>query len=122
MCGIAGIIGRVDDGNRAALARMTNALVHRGPDSAGFWSSDPDDTGYGCLLGHRRLAILDLSEAAEQPMSDPHSGATLVYNGETYNFKQLRSELQGLGEQFRSTGDTAVLLRLLALQGPDAVA
>ena len=69
MCGIAGILGRIDGRNRAALQRMTDALAHRGPDGAGIWESSPDPDGVGCLLGHRRLSIIDLSSAGDQPMT-----------------------------------------------------
>jgi asparagine synthase (glutamine-hydrolysing) len=123
MCGIAGILGRIDGGNRAALQRMTDALAHRGPDGAGLWESSPDPDGAGCLLGHRRLSIIDLSSAGDQPMTD-HTGGhdrTIVFNGEIYNFKDLRRDLEQAGETFASTGDTAVMLRLLALRGPDGV-
>ena len=61
MCGIAGIIGRLDEANRAALQRMNHAMTHRGPDASGTWVSAPDARGWGALLGHRRLSILDLS-------------------------------------------------------------
>ncbi|MCC7350631.1 MAG: asparagine synthase (glutamine-hydrolyzing) [Phycisphaerales bacterium] len=121
MCGIAGIIGRVDDANRAALSRMSAAMKHRGPDGEGFWVSDADEAGNGCLLAHRRLSILDLSTSASQPMTDPRTGQVIVFNGEIYNFQQLRDELTSAGESFQSTGDTAVMLRLLSLQGQRAV-
>ena len=90
MCGIAGIIGRVDEASRAALRRMGRALAHRGPDGEGFWESPPDEAGHGCLLAHRRLSILDLSTAAAQPMTDPVTGDVLVFNGEIYNYRDLR--------------------------------
>ena len=123
MCGIAGIVGGVTDCNRAALARMTEAIAHRGPDSVGYWSSPPDARGRGCLIGHRRLSIIDLSTAADQPMTDETGGVrrTLVFNGEIYNFRDLRRDLEQRGQTFVSSGDTAVMLRLLALDGPDAV-
>lgn len=123
MCGIAGMIGRVTDAHRAALDRMTNALVHRGPDAGGTWISPPDDRGRGCLLGFRRLAIMDLSPTGDQPMIDQGSGRShvIVFNGEIYNFKDLRQQLEAQGERFVSSGDTAVMLRLLALRGPEAV-
>jgi asparagine synthase (glutamine-hydrolysing) len=121
MCGIAGIIGRVDDRNREALSRMASAMSHRGPDGQGTWASPPDDPGRGCLLAHRRLSILDLSAAADQPMVDPESGSCLVFNGEIYNFPRLRDDLRAEGASIRSTGDTEVLLRALARRGPDAV-
>src|SRR5262245_25792544 len=114
MCGIAGIVGRLTPAHREALDRMNAALAHRGPDGGGVWTSAPDADGHGCLLGHRRLSILDLSHAADQPMVDTTGGATrvLVFNGEIYNFQDLRRGLEQRGERFTSSGDTAVLLRL----------
>lgn len=122
MCGIAGILGRLDDANRLALRKMSTCMAHRGPNSEGFWESTPGPDGYGCLMAHRRLSILDLSSGANQPMTDAVTGQTIVFNGEIYNYVTLREELQAAGEQFSSSGDTAVMLRLLALRGPDAVA
>ncbi len=121
MCGIAGIIGRLDEPNRAALQRMNNAMIHRGPDAGGMWFSTPDERGWGALLGFRRLAILDLSTAGDQPMVDPLTGHAISFNGEIYNFKDLRRRLEAEGQQFRSTGDTAVMLRALSVHGPSAV-
>src|SRR5215475_8645195 len=121
MCGIAGIIGRLDEPNRAALERMSNAMVHRGPDASGSWASASDSRGWGALLAHRRLSILDLSPAGAQPMVDPVTGHVVVLNGEIYNFGDLRQRLAGEGQTFRSTGDTAVMLRALALYGRSAV-
>ncbi len=121
MCGIAGIIGRVDDLNLAALKRMSDAMVHRGPDASGTWVSAPDSRGWGALLAHRRLSILDLSPAGAQPMIDPVTGHVVVFNGEIYNFVDLRRRLMAEGQELRSTGDTAVMLRALGLHGPRAV-
>jgi asparagine synthase (glutamine-hydrolysing) len=121
MCGIAGIIGRLDDPNRAALKRMSDAMVHRGPDASGIWVSAPDARGWGALLAHRRLSILDLSPAGAQPMVDPVTGHVMVFNGEIYNFGDLRRRLVAEGQEFKSTGDTAVMLRALGLHGPGAV-
>ena len=121
MCGIAGIIGRLDEPNRAALERMNNAMVHRGPDASGTWVSAADASGWGVLLAHRRLSILDLSPAGAQPMVDPVTGHVVVFNGEIYNFDDLRRRLVSEGQKFKSTGDTAVMLRALGLHGPDAV-
>ena len=121
MCGIAGIIGRVDDRNRAALKRMNDAMLHRGPDASGIWVSPPDSRGWGALLAHRRLAILDLSPAGIQPMIDPVTGHVLTYNGEIFNFADLRRRLMAEGQELQSTGDTAVMLRALGLYGPGAV-
>jgi asparagine synthase (glutamine-hydrolysing) len=121
MCGIAGIIGRLDEPNRAALERMNDAMVHRGPDASGTWVSTPDARGWGALLAHRRLSILDLSPAGTQPMVDPVTGHVVVLNGEIYNFHDLRRRLVAEKQEFQSTGDTAVMLRALGLHGPDAV-
>jgi len=121
MCGIAGILGTVDDRNRAALKRMSEAMLHRGPDGSGSWESSPGGDGRGALLAFRRLAILDLSPTGEQPMIDPRSGRVLIVNGEIYNYQELRRRLMDAGETFRSSGDAAVLLRCLSLQGHDAV-
>ena len=121
MCGIAGIIGRLDELNLAALKRMSEAMVHRGPDASGTWISAPDSRGWGALLAHRRLSILDLSPAGAQPMVDPVTGHVVVFNGEIYNFLDLRRRLVAEGQELNSSGDTAVMLRALGLHGPDAV-
>lgn len=105
MCGLAGIVlsqqGRLDE--RVLLA-MRDAQRHRGPDEAGAYLSK------GVGLGHRRLSIIDLSHG-QQPMVDEAAGLALIYNGELYNFKSLRAELEGLGTVFTSHSDTEVLLR-----------
>jgi asparagine synthase (glutamine-hydrolysing) len=121
MCGIAGIIGRLDEPNHAALERMSGAMVHRGPDDSGTWVSTPDSRGWGALLGFRRLSILDLSPAGAQPMVDPVTGHVVVFNGEIYNYVDLRRRLVAEGQELRSTGDTAVMLRALGLHGLGAV-
>jgi len=121
MCGIAGIVGRLGERNRDALERMSNAMVHRGPDGKGTWVSTPDARGWGALLAHRRLSILDLSSAGSQPMVDPLTGHVIVLNGEIYNFRDLRRRLAAEGQEFQSTGDTAVMVRALGLHGPSAV-
>jgi asparagine synthase (glutamine-hydrolysing) len=121
MCGIAGIIGKLDQANRTALERMNDAMLHRGPDANGIWCSPPDDRGWGALLAHRRLAILDLSPAGVQPMIDPVTGHVITFNGEIYNYRDLRRRLESEGQQFQSSGDTAVMLRALGLHGSKAV-
>jgi len=104
MCAIAGIV-RFDGApvRRDDLAAMAQAQKHRGPDGEGTWCEGPAG------LAHRRLAIIDLSTAASQPMTAP-GGEVLVYNGEVYNFKVLQRELEALGHQFVSTSDTEVVL------------
>ncbi len=121
MCGIAGILGRIDEPNRSALARMNRAMVHRGPDAEGTWCAEADERGWGAMLTHRRLSILDLSPAGAQPMRDPSTGDVIVFNGEIYNYVQLRERLCAAGQSFQSTGDTAVMLRALGVQGHRAV-
>src|ERR1700749_881541 len=108
MCGIAGIIGRLDGYNCAALQRMNDAMVHRGPDGSGTWISAPDSRGWGALLTHRRLAILDLSPAGPQPMIDPVTGHVITFNGEIFNYVDLRRRLAAEGQDLQSNGDTAV--------------
>lgn len=107
MCGIAGIFHyreRERPVDTDLLLRMTRVLAHRGPDGEGIW------VGPGIGLGHRRLAILDPSERARQPMTDGEGSLVISYNGEIYNFRELRGQLEGLGHAFASTGDTEVIL------------
>jgi asparagine synthase (glutamine-hydrolysing) len=110
MCGIAGFQGRFES---QSLARMGSAIAHRGPDDSGEWYSPNQDVG----LAHRRLAIIDLSSLGHQPMLDPSGRLVIVYNGEIYNFRELREELEKQGHWFRSQSDTEVLLTLYLTQG-----
>jgi asparagine synthase (glutamine-hydrolysing) len=121
MCGIAGILGEICPENREALRRMNAALSHRGPDAEGYWESTPDARGWGAMLAHRRLSILDLSPSGAQPMVDAASGDAVVLNGEIYNYVELRRNLQAAGDTFRSTGDTEVMLRALVRDGTAAL-
>jgi asparagine synthase (glutamine-hydrolysing) len=104
MCGIAGYSGRVSPGS---LEAMSGLVAHRGPDDHGSWVDDQAGVG----LAHRRLSILDLSERGQQPMQDESASAVIAFNGEIYNFADLRSDLQARGWTFRSTSDTEVLLK-----------
>ncbi len=116
MCGICGWVdwdGRADE---PVVRRMAERLRHRGPDGEGFWR---DPAGVA-VLGHRRLAVLDLSQLAEQPMVDP-TGAVLVYNGEVYTYPELRRELEREGRPIASSGDTEVVLAALVRWGPRAL-
>jgi len=105
MCGICGVMHfsgeRVEPGT---LRAMTDAISHRGPDGEGVYVGGPIG------LGHRRLAIIDLSEAGAQPMHSADGRYSITYNGEVYNFKELRRELEELGCRFKSTSDTEVVL------------
>lgn len=106
MCGIAGIValsGAVDAG---LLARMRDTMTHRGPDGCGLRISGDGSAG----LAHRRLAIIDLSPGGHQPMTDDTGDVSITFNGEIYNYRDLRDELRGLGHAFRSASDTEVLL------------
>ena len=116
MCGICGWVDWDGDTEESVVRRMTERLHHRGPDGSGLWS-DPRGTA---VIGHRRLAVLDTSELAEQPMVDP-SGAVLAYNGEVYSFRELRGELEAAGRSIRSTGDTEVVLAALSRWGESAL-
>jgi asparagine synthase (glutamine-hydrolysing) len=116
MCGITGIFHL--NGAAASpimLRRMTDAIAHRGPDGEGFYT----DSFVG--LGHRRLAILDLTEAGHQPMVSADGRVALSYNGEIYNFRELRSELESLGHRFRSNSDTEVVLNAWVEWGADCI-
>ena len=117
MCGIAGILGPDAAEHEKAVHKMVAAMAHRGPDGQGIYVS-----GSGtCVLGHRRLAILDLSEAASQPMISGDGNSVLVYNGECYNFHELRDRLRNDNLSFVSSGDTEVVLKLLQKEGVDAL-
>lgn len=114
MCGIYGRIGaRQDDLDR----RATATLRHRGPDDAGLWQESNGPAGHSLVLGHTRLACIDLTRAAHQPMTSADGRLALVLNGEISNFAALRAELQALGRQLQSTGDTEVVLHLYELYG-----
>lgn len=116
MCGIAGIVNL--DGEAVSpviLKRMTDAIAHRGPDGEGQWV----DRNIG--LGHRRLAIIDLSPAGHQPMVSSDHRYVITYNGEIYNYRELRADLEAEGFRFRSQSDTEVLLNSIAAWGIKAL-
>ncbi len=115
MCGIAGVVGPHAGRYADAVHKMMVAMLHRGPDGGDMYVSP---TGR-CVLGHRRLAILDLSEAAEQPMLDPTRRWAFVYNGECYNYLSLREKHKEDLEGLHSSGDTEVLMRLLQRYGEE---
>jgi asparagine synthase (glutamine-hydrolysing) len=115
MCGIAGCYQQPDGQKLADV--MTDRIAHRGPDASGIWNYNDDRVSV--QLGHRRLSIIDLSAAADQPLSK--HGLTLVYNGELYNFRDLRAELARRGSSFVTTSDTEVVLEAWRLWGADAL-
>ena len=120
MCGICGVMSVRPPGpgaapiTAAAVIRMRDAMVHRGPDDEGLFLGD------GVAFGHRRLSIIDVA-GSRQPMSDPGETLWLTYNGEVYNFQELRDELEARGVSFRTKGDTEVVLRAYQVYGDAAV-
>jgi asparagine synthase (glutamine-hydrolysing) len=117
MCGIIGIYDYGNPGTpltAETIIRLRDTMAHRGPDDAGVYVSPDGRLG----LGHRRLSILDLSALGHQPMVSPDGRYWIVFNGEIYNFRELRAELEPKGYTFRSTSDTEVLLSLYAEYGP----
>ena len=121
MCGISGAVGWIDAECDAALARINGAQSHRGPDDEGAWKSIETGAGQGASFAFRRLAIIDLSPDGHQPMVDPATGNVVVFNGELYNYKDLRNELRADGVNFKSQSDTEVLLKAYAKWGLDAL-
>jgi asparagine synthase (glutamine-hydrolysing) len=118
MCGIVGILARGSRIPSGVLERATHSLAHRGPDDSGtlvLIETQPESLEIG--LGHRRLSILDLSPLGHQPMQDPITGSWIIFNGEIYNFRYLRNELEGLGNKFESHSDTEVILAAYRVWG-----
>ncbi len=134
MCGIAGIISR-ESIRRSSLVKMADRLVHRGPDDEGYiviGSSEDDDARKGFIhkegaarwnvgLSHRRLSIIDISSAGHQPMSYDGGRMWIVYNGEIYNYIELRAELEKLGAHFSTHSDTETILAAYKFWGEDAL-
>lgn len=122
MCGIGGVLktGRID---RISLDAMAGAMAHRGPDDQGIEVVSPDGQGDGFSLGlvHRRLSIIDLSDAAHQPMLDEQTGNWIVFNGEIYNFGQIRADAENKGCKFKSNSDTEAILKAYHLYGVDCL-
>jgi len=116
MCGITGFTtySKQPDQREATLRRMTDSLAHRGPDDHGYYLQP------SVCLGHRRLSIIDLS-TGHQPMTTSDGRYTVVFNGEIYNYREIRTSLDGMGTRFSTTSDTEVLLELFARQEKDAL-
>ena len=117
MCGLVGITSVSSVTNRDWLVAGRDAMIHRGPDDAGVWWSEDGRVG----LAHRRLAIIDLSTAGHQPMHDAAGSLSIVFNGEIYNFAELREVLVARGHAFRSHSDTEVILAAYREWGTDCL-
>ena len=115
MCGIAGIVGREPE---RLIGPMLESIEHRGRDDHGVWVSEPiDDSGRRACLGHRRLAIIDPTPAGHEPMFSPDGRFALTFNGEIYNYRELREQLRQHGHQFKTDCDAEVLLAVVAEWG-----
>lgn len=116
MCGVAGFINfNQEPASPVLLKKMTDSISHRGPDGEGQW------IGGAVAIGHRRLSIIDLSQAGHQPMQTLDGRFILSYNGEVYNFKEIRTQLEAQGVEFYSQTDSEVVLQALANWGPEAL-
>ncbi|OQX10980.1 MAG: asparagine synthase (glutamine-hydrolyzing) [Desulfobulbaceae bacterium A2] len=117
MCGISGSVNWRGGLEKKRVGLLTAGIIHRGPDDQGFWESPKGE----CVLGHARLSIIDLSPSGHQPMLDPETGNCIVFNGEIYNFLQLRQECETAGYRFRSQTDTEVILALYRYNGVECL-
>src|SRR5262245_26873614 len=116
MCGIAGVISLTGEPvGRELLKRMTDAIAHRGPNGEGWFAEGPIG------LGNRRLSIIDLSANGNQPLTNEDGTVVVTYNGEIYNFRELRAELERRGHRFKSTTDTEVIVHAYEEWGDDCV-
>lgn len=115
MCGISGILSKNKNQSQGAILRMLEVQKHRGPDAQGVWQND------FCTLGHNRLAIIDLHDAANQPMHSQNGRYTIVFNGEIYNYKAIKAELQNDVKHWNTDSDTEVLLEAYSKWGLDCL-
>src|SRR6266487_741560 len=115
MCGITGFWSSsgLDESAIAVLGRMTTAIRHRGPDDSGCWW----DSRVGLALGHRRLSVIALSTEGRQPMVSASGRYVIIFNGEVYNFLELRADLMAQGARFRGESDTEVMLAVIERDG-----
>jgi asparagine synthase (glutamine-hydrolysing) len=117
---MCGIVGSMNWGDAALFDQMIDVQAHRGPDDRGTWHHT-QPSGTTIHLGSRRLAIVDLSPAGHMPMTTPDGSATITYNGEIYNYHELRKELESRGYRFHSTSDTEVVLNMYHCFGPEGI-
>ena len=121
MCGIFGVVCREGEVSREFLARAQQSLAHRGPDDSGTVTIDLAPEPGSVSFAHTRLSIIDLSPLGHQPMQDPITGNWIVFNGEIYNFRELRKELEAGGERFQSHSDTEVILAAYRVWGEECL-
>jgi len=114
MCGIAGFFLRGGVAERATVKRMCDLIAHRGPDDEGFHVDN------GCAIGMRRLSIIDLS-TGHQPIANEDESVWIVFNGEIYEYRELRARLISQGHRFRTQSDTETILHLYEQEGPEAI-
>ena len=120
MCGITGAIGFINTEYKNKIEVINETMKHRGPDASGIWTSGiPDDRGV--VFAHRRLSIIDLHPESNQPFLDSKSGAVITYNGEVYNFIEIKKELISFGHNFRTNCDTEVVLKSYLQWGADCL-
>jgi asparagine synthase (glutamine-hydrolysing) len=119
MCGIAGFIDFKSKSDKSDLSKMTDALVHRGPDASGYYFDQKENYSVG--LGHRRLSIIDLSPAGNQPMQFLNNRYRIIFNGEIYNYAELKEILTALGHRFETHSDTEVILHAYHQWGAEAL-
>lgn len=117
MCGLVGAVGQEGAFDQVRPEKIINSLRHRGPDGSGL--EQFSGAGWCGWLGSTRLAIIDLSSAGRMPMEDPATGNWIVFNGEVYNFRDIRTELEDFGDSFRSGTDSEVVLKAYAHWGDD---
>lgn len=115
MCGIAGSINFNNPGDLRSVKAMTHALAHRGPDASGVQALGP------VVFGHRRLSIIDTAESNNQPLCDQSEKYWITFNGEIYNFQDIKTELETLGASFRTKGDTEVILEAYKQWGAECI-
>src|SRR3954447_18470426 len=116
MCGIAGFVNKTDRFDEPLLRRMATAIAHRGPDAEGFYCDRENGVG----LCNRRLSIIDI-ERGSQPMSNDDQSIRITYNGEIYNFREIRKDLEARGRRFKTHSDTEVVLRAYEEYGVSAL-
>ncbi len=117
MCGIAGIIKTTTEIDKSLLVSMRDSFIYRGPDDAGLWLNDSKNIGFA----HRRLSIIDPTPSGKQPMADSDTGNIITFNGEIYNYIEIRTELQKKGYKFQTGTDTEVILKAYDAYGEDCV-